>query len=548
MKPFHLRYVLIAFLAVVVALWGIFLYHPTPLALGEKQYGGILRLSAKTSSAVLYPLADNTLEHHRIQQLIFEPLLQPDQSKKGWSYFLATKIVLDASRKKVLIHLRKKVHFAEDPCFRFHSAELTAEDVAFTLSTACSKKATTRYEPITKAIHHIQILDRHTLEITLNGTYNHFLNMLCSPSLGILSKQAAKHYGTSIIAHPVGTGPFILDEPLLKQGGGIQKQLVFKRNPQYWRQDRHGNQLPYIDQIQLQLGISNQKAQQLFFKNQLDLLFDLPVDHLKSAFGTLGDAKSGKTPLHEIYIKNAAKVHFIQFNCMAAPFNRIEVRKAVALAIDAQTICEEVLKGEGSPLNKQFIPVRNVANASPPDLRSIKEKVAAAQLLLNKAGYSKMNPIPPVTFYVGAPKNSLAYSWSMAVAEMLQKNLAIRLELKEQFGPSKMTTAAMWRTGWVGDYPGPESYLRLLYSQAQKPIYYKNKRVDSLYKTAITTQNMRQRNEACRLCEQTILDQQALVAIYSEDFIVLKQLRIRDFELNETGLLDYGQLFIKALK
>jgi ABC-type transport system substrate-binding protein len=561
MKAVSLRYVLPALAVVVAITTGVYYYHSPRVALGDKQYGGVLKISSKSENITLFPLADNTLEHHRAQQLIFEPLLKPSKSNRGWKYCLATKITTDTTRKKLVIHLRKNVHFSDNACFRFRSSELSAEDVAFSLSLACSQQANikqdlilpelvlggvefykAKLDPHKRKVRGIRIIDNYTLELTLTGPYNHFLNVLSSPSLGILSKQAAKYYGKNISTNPVGTGPYVLAQ---REG----KQLSFERNVDYWRYDHYGNQLPYIDQVELTCGIQGQSAHQLFLNNQLDLLFDLPIDDLRSAFGTLSDAKSGKNPFHEVYIKNAAKVHFIQFNCTTPPFNEPAVRRAFSLAIDANTICNEVLMGEGRQLNNQFIPTTswNKNSLIKPDNRSLDTRILEAKSLLIKGGYTDMQSFPPITFYIGSKKNTLAYKWSKAVAQMLEKQLGIEILLKEEVAPLKMTAASLWRTGWVGDYPGSESYLRLFYSRAQNPLYFKNAVVDSLYLASVFAKNLNTRNWAQKRCEKAIIDLQALVPIYTEDFIVLQQLRVRNFKLDDSGLLDYATLYIKEL-
>lgn len=554
----------IIWLVFVLALGGLVFYFAAPKnrsAKGDKTYGGVLKISSKSENITLFPLADNTLEHHRAQQLIFEPLLKPSNSNRGWKYCLATKITTNTTRKKLVIHLRKNVHFSDNACFRLRSSELSAEDVAFSLSLACSQQANikqdlilpelisggvefykAKLDPLKRKVRGIHIVDNHTLELTLTGAYNHFLNVLSSPSLAILSKQAAKYYGKNISKNPVGTGPFMLARR-------EAKTISFERNDNYWRYDHYGNKLPYIDHVELKCGIQGQSAHHLFLKNQLDLLFDLPVDDLRGAFGTLSDAKSGKNPLHEVYIKNAAKVHFIQFNCTTPPFNIPAVRRALALAIDANTICNEVLMGEGRQLNKQFIPTTswNKNSLVKADNRSMAARILEAKSLLTKGGYTDMRAFPPITFYAGSKKNTLAYKWSKAVAQMLEKQLGIQVLLMEQLAPLKMTAASMWRTGWVGDYPGSESYLRLFYSRAQNPLCFKNALVDSLYLSSVFAKNIHRRNWAQKRCEKAIIDLQALVPIYTEDFIVLQQLRVRNFKLDDSGLLDYANLFIKEL-
>ena len=561
MKPSPLRYILPGF--VVVAAIVVFIYYVQlpRQAVGDAQYGGVLNISVKSEQATIFPLADHTLDHHRIQQLVYEPLLQPTDTEKGWRYFLANKITSLSAGKKLRIQLRKNVHFSDDPCFRFHSSELSAEDVAFSLSLACSKKTSVKqdlilpeiiegglvfYEqnanPLESTVRGIRIIDNYTLEISLTGSYNHFLNVLSSPSLGILSKQAVQYYGKKIDANPVGTGPFLLYK-------ADKKKYTFRRNTNYWRHDRFGNQLPYLEEIRLKINVPGKDAHALFLKGQLDLLFDLPIEDLQGAFGTLYDAKRGKNPLHEIYIKPAAKVHYLQFNCTQAPFDNPNIRKAFAMAIDATTICNNVLMGEGRALNNLLIPT-TTQHKNPylqPDIRSFSEKMNVAKALLRQEGYPSMASFPKIKFYTGSKKNTAAYKWSVAVARMLEQHLGITLELFEQQQTLKMPPASICRVGWVGDYPGPESYLRLFYSAAQKQLYFKNKLVDSLYLASVFAGSTSEKVAAQHRCEKAIIDQQALIPIYTEDFIALYRIGVRNFNLNESGLLDYAKVFIKEL-
>ena len=524
-----------------------------------------MRISTKSKKLTLFPLANNTLEAQRLQQLIFEPLLKPAQNERGWRYCLASEVSLNAKRNQVVIRLKKNIHFTDNSCYRFHSSELTAEDVAFSLSLACSQQDNIQQElilpslivggtkffdqhqdPTKASVKGIRVLDKYTLKIELTGAYNHFLSLLTSPSLSILSKQAAKFYGRSLYKNPVGTGPFLLQNKL-------KNTYVFERNSSYWRHDKFGNQLPYLDRVELSCGVPGQLAHKRFLNNQLDLLFDLPIDDLREAFGTLNDAKQGKNPLHEVYIKNAAKVHFIQFNSCKSPFDQLAVRQAFALVIDTKTICNDILKGEGQELNGHFIPTQKQYNNNLliADPRTAQEKINAAQLLLAQAGFNSKNPLPKITFYAGAAKNTLAYKWSKAVAKMLQQALHIQIILKEAGAPQNANSknhAEMWRSGWIGDYPGAESYLRLFYSKAQNPLVFSHIGVDAYYLESIWAQSNEKRLRAQMLCEKAIIDQQALIPIYTEDFIVLNQLRVRGFQLAASGMLDFSELYIKELK
>ena len=552
-----LRY-LLPLLVITLAL-GIYIFYfkNKPEALGNKQYGGTLHLAIKSEPSSINPLTSNTLDHHRVQQLVFEPLIRPAQNKRGWSYHLAKKITVRSDRKTIRIELRKNIRFAPDPCFRLASDELTAADVAFSLSLACAnikQIEQSNYfaklivggaafyqnleKPFLKKVKGIRVIDDYQLEVQLTAPYNHFIQILGSPGFGMMSLQAAKYYKSRFFNHPVGTGPFQLSH-------SNRHLAEFVSNENYWRKDEYGNQLPYTDKVVVNYGISGAKAQQLFLQNKLDLLFDLPVDDLQDAFGTLNDAKSGKNPLHEVYIKNAAKIHFLQFDCTQQPFNNPSLRRAFVLAIDAKAICDEVLKGEGIPLENYFIPfAHNWINLTEV---YIPNRSSEAKKALALAGYGPNNPLPTIYLYAGASQNTLGYRWTKVAAQMLEKNLGVRVVLSTKPKPAKAVNA-IWRSGWIGDYAGAESYLRLFYSRAQKPLFFKNQKVDNLYLDGVFAPSEKEKRNAERLCEQEIIHLNALIPIYSEGFIMLNQLRLRGLQLNQIGLIDYALLYMKDLK
>ena len=558
-------------LACVILFAGLWFFPwQRPAANGPVVYGGKLRFSSAERFQALFPLSSNTLDYHRVQQLVFEPVLLASDNSKGWAYNLAKRIKVSADKRQITIELKKHIYFSDDACFRFESQELTAEDLAFTLSYACSSQpfnqqshlligliqgAQAYYEangsPFDKTVSGIKVKDKHTLSIQLTGPYNHFLPLLSNNSLGVLSKKAGDYYKDNLVDHPVGTGAFYLET---KEEG----RLLFKRNKAYWKKDKYGNQLPYLEEVEVFTGVSSSIEHRLFSENRSDLLFDLPVNQLPAAFGTLQDAQKGKNPLHEVYIKPSSKIHYLYFNAMRGPLQNKLVRKAISLAIDQRSICTNDLNGEGSPMIGQFIPERKgyrnellIAAQNELKLRSQADKNTEAKALLVKAGYSARRKFPVLSLAVGGPNNSVAAAWCRAVQQMLLQNLGIRLRLIYSSSVSDNlynTKIDIWRGGWVGDYPGEESYLRLFYSAAQKPLFYKNKAIDQFYLASIFADDQSKMHKfSQKICENEIINDYALVPIYTEDFFVLNKLSVRGFELSESGIVDFSKIYLKAI-
>ena len=539
-------------------------------AKGPVVFGGKLRYSTVEEITTFFPLSSNTLDYQRVLQLVFEPVLIAADNRRGWDYNLAKSIRTSKDQKTITLQLKRGVYFSKDACFRFTSRELTAKDLAFTLSYACSKNRLNQQShllteliegaksfylqnknPQESTVSGIRVVDKYTVKIQLTGAYNHFLSILSHNSLGVLSKSAADYYGSGLPIHPIGTGAFYLNTRK-------SNKLLFLRNPDYWKRDQYGNQLPYLKEVLVYAGVFGSKEHKLFSTNLTDLLFDLPVNQLPSAFGTLQDAQKGKNPLHEVYIRPSSKIHYLYFNTTKGPFQELLVRKALSLVIDPVQICTVDLNGEGSPMQGKFIPERNgyrneLLNELPQKsaFTSEKEKIQLAKQYLIQAGYSPNNPFPVVNLAVRGGKNSVAATWCGAVQKMLKNKLGITATLIYSTGISKQLSNAkidIWRGGWVGDYPGAESYLRLFYSAAQNPIFFKNDAVDSYYLTSIfeRPQSALQALDQ-KLCEREIIRNYALIPIYTEDFFVLHKLQVRGFKLEESGLVDFSKIFLKNL-
>lgn len=105
------------------------------------------------------------------------------------------------------------------------------------------------YGPGVAILDHLQILPKHKLQRALDtGTFRQTLAVTTPP------------------AELVGAGPFLLRSYVPGQ------RFVFDRNPRYWKKDVTGIQLPYADQVVLEI-VPDQNAELVRLQaGQLDLL------------------------------------------------------------------------------------------------------------------------------------------------------------------------------------------------------------------------------------------------------------------------------------
>jgi peptide/nickel transport system substrate-binding protein len=380
----------------------------------------------------------------------------------------------------------------------------------------------------------------------LTQPYNNFKQLLTHPSLGILSKSSWVYYGKELRDHPVGSGPFYLQS-------NSSSEIELVKNKDYWMHDKFGNQLPYLDEVHVLTNTKLTQEYPLFSKEKVDLLFDLPANELEEVFGTLTDAKKGKNLLHRVHIQKASKMHYLAWNLKSKPFDNPQVRKAFQFALDKNHICNDILSGDGQAINRGFIP--SCAYYSNPNLGITEQDLKLARAYLKEAGYDENHPFPPISFLVNAQKGSNADLWCKEVCRQLRSELGIPIQIeyvstKERDNQIKNGKAQLWKAGWVGDYPDAESYLRLFFQGAGKNTFgnnFYNVRYNRLYLNSILTTDLSKKIRYQQACEEIITNENAILPIFSEDFFVLINLRVRGFEMNPSGIIDFSKIYLKTV-
>jgi peptide/nickel transport system substrate-binding protein len=270
---------------------------------------------------------------------------------------LATGWEIDQEGRIYTIHLRHGVRFSD-------SSPLTADDVIFTFQVLTDPKVGCdlagqirtggRFPTISK-------IDEHTIRLQFEHPAGMGLRML--DSLPILPKhrlwkaykegRLASAWGPTVAPdNVVGLGAFRLKE--YERGA----KVVLERNPYYWKRDRSGQALPYLDTITF-LIIPDLNSEVLRFRQgELDLV-DSP---------SLG-------PEHYAVLRRGANnyvlrdlgpglaVDFLWFNLNRKNRNRKsgldpeklqvfeapDFRRAISYALDREGMARSVLLGLGVP-------------------------------------------------------------------------------------------------------------------------------------------------------------------------------------------------------
>jgi oligopeptide transport system substrate-binding protein len=523
------------------------------VAKGGKAYGGEIRFGIPEPVNYLFPCSSEDIYTQRINTQIFEPLLKWDYTTMKVVPSLAASYQLNKSGNEITLKLRPGVVFHND-------RGLNASDVKFTLEMACSGLSinksghllvdlisgaadfhlhSTKSLP-SKGIKGIQILDSLTLRIKLNRRYIGFEKLLTHPNLGIISKKAFEQYGMGIVNHPIGTGPFKLDQL-------TEKGVRLVRNQSYWRQDKVGNQLPFISKIKIAYIVNKQLEIIAFRKNKLDFVFNIPVSEIDQVLGSFDDAKAGKNLKHRVLSTKSYRISCLAFNCEKKPFDNPMVRRAFSIAIDKNDLIDTWLSGEGWPASFS----ENWNN----DHEKIDFNPSEARLLLKKAGFADGKGFAVLQLYAAVNKGSLQHKLCLGIAEQLKKNLNIILKLnlcnrKTLDKNISQGLVSVWKSDWMADYPTKEEFLtrfyngNLLQNRVKNGWNYHTVRFDQLYTLIMKEQNEGIRKSYYDECFQLLSNDSPIIPILHDDFIVMVNARIRNFKINPMENLDFSSIFI----
>ena len=114
--------------------------------------------------------------------------------------------------------------------------------------------------------------------------------------------------------------------------------------------------------------------------------------------------------------------YYYEFNTVNPPFDDVKVRRALALALDRDTIVDKVI-GQGQTAAYQLTPTAtngDVKNTPEWSTWDQEKRLAEAKKLLNEAGYSESNPL---TFELLYNTNDLHKKTALAVASLWKQSL-----------------------------------------------------------------------------------------------------------------------------
>ena len=446
--------------------------------------------------------------------------------------------VISADFRTYTVKIQPGIYFADDPAFGGKKRELTAEDFAYSYKRIFDPKtksqlysdleeeklvgmeelrrdaekpgASFNYE---KQVEGIRALDRYTIQFKLQEPRPRFIYSLADSSIvGAVAREVVEKYGDKIMEHPVGTGPFKLDQWVRSS------KMTFVRNPNFrevfWDaeppaddarsqaiyQQLKGKRIPLVDRVEISIIEEIQPRWLSFLSNDHDFLMYLPNAFSYQAIPNNrvapNLAKRGIT-MERVPAPDVTVTYFNMEDPVVGGYtlDRVALRRAIALAYNSEEEIRLPRRNQAIPAQG---PIQPMIYGYDPKFKTEMSEFsrARAMALLDMYGYIDRNGDgwrdlpngkPLVLEYATTPDAA-----SRELNEIWKKNMdaiGVKIEFKTGKWPEHLKAARagklmMWGLGYSASNPDGADALQFAYGPAKGEgnlARFQNAEFDRLY-------------------------------------------------------------------
>jgi ABC-type transport system substrate-binding protein len=391
---------------------------------------------------------------------------------------LASRFEMEPDGKTYRFFLRENV--------RFHDGEeLTADDVKRSIERALHPTTPNVFasffdmiegftEYTEKGAEHLSgvvVEGRYVVAIRLSHADATFLPVLALKPLRPVCRSAGNRYADSF--SPCGTGPFRLEPGGWDRG----RSLTIVRFDGFYAPG-----LPYLDRVTWTYGMNAVTQRFKFEDGELDVFRDFVAPDL---IRFQNDPRWKPFGAYDPDRQTSG----LAMNTEMAPFDNVEVRRAVAAAIDREQIAK-LKVGTLRPLTQAVPPG---VPGYDPDLRGQSHDLEAAREHMRRAGYPDgYGPTIPYLVY--------NQGTGLYVAQVVQQQLlpiGLKTDIRIASYPTYLALTHRRRqvplspAEWTLDYPDPLDFLEPLFASkaindedSNNTAFYKNPTFDDLVSRA----------------------------------------------------------------
>lgn len=553
-------------------LIGISMFSSCSKLKESQKYGGTFSFAMTNEPKTFLARNDGDYYSSTLLNQIYEGLVGLNPKNLKVEPALAKSWTVSKDGKTIKFNLRDDVYFQTDKKLK-GKIKLKPSDVVFSIELACQPyqgKESYAYTSIYKNLlqgandfynqkaDHISgiSVDGNTITLKLVKKDINFLSKMALTPAAILSEKIVK---AGLETDLIGTGPFCFDGYKNKDG---KTQIILTRNDHYWRKDKDGNALPYLDKIVFNI-IGDQIEQWKMFENgKLQLIDGLPPSKISEMLGA-GKIKdfNGVPPKDILIRKPILGTQYYLFNCQKSPFDNKLVRQAFNYAVNRKYIVQEILNNQAYSIGDAgIVPPAGFKGYNTNEVKKhcYSYQPEKAKKLLAEAGYpnGKGFPTTSIQYNMVSQNYKVANEISMQLKNVLNVNVNLDGESFDQLINNQYYgKGTIMRAGWVADYASPENFLILGYGKSIpkdstapskiNPSRYYNPKFDDLLDQAKSTEDIVERYKYFEKAESILMDDSPFMILWYEETIKIVHSNVRNLRFNTRDFYIFRDVYLK---
>ena len=283
----------------------------------------VVRVGTDVDAETLDPRLMRNTTGYRVINLLYDGLVLLDtefsplpNAARSWEQESPTTWVF---------HLRDSLFFHD-------GSRLTADDVVYTFETILDPELRSPSRTLYSPIQRVEAVDDSTVRFTLSEPYAPFLRYL---DVGIVPKRLVES-GHNLSVAPVGSGPYVLEQ--WDKGS----RIALLANEDHW------NGVPTIPRIDVFLVPDNTARTQAFEAGDLDLI--------QSPLGPLDVLRLSENDRFVKHVQLGNSITYLNFNTSVPTLSDPQVRRALAMLVDRNTIVDRIYENIDSEATSIFPP------------------------------------------------------------------------------------------------------------------------------------------------------------------------------------------------
>lgn len=380
----------------------------------------------------------------------------------------------------------------------------------------------------------VKAIDPYTIEFTLQNPTPSFASIATIYVLFPVHRATLEKFGGDKRPYSPWTraGNHVSNGPFMLKDWRVSTVVSLVANPHY-----HSASQVRLKEIRFYPIESTDTEERMFRAGQLHATAEVPLGKL--------DGYRRQNP-HLLRISPYFGTYYLEFNTSRPPLNDRRVRRALAMAVDRKSICEQITRGGQIPAYSFVFPGVGKYQIG----AKIEGGLEQARQLLAEAGFPGGK---------GFPKLELLFNTSEAhrpiaeaVQQMWKRDLGVDIGLANQewkvyLNARKTGEYDIARAGWIAFYPDPDQFASLLATTSgNNYTRWGNPEYDRILAESQRTPTDPERFALIQQLDTIFAHEVPLIPVYFYTRIILLRPEVKGFPPNAQDYRRYRDIYLEA--